>query len=257
MTQSGMMRAALAVFALGSAVMSGTGAAAAYEAGVVTDGAVVRGMVTLKGAPPEPKSFELRRYPDRVFCGGLSSGDGYRQLKEVLAGEQGGLKDVVIVVEGVQKGKPFATVDAQVEANVCQFLPFVTVVGDKRQLTVTNRDPVSHDIQGYTYDLSGVDIVLHRPSLKATGTTDTLHLVKGRKVFTMQCGMHPYMQNWGYAVDNPYYAVTSLDGEFSIGEVPPGTYRIKIWHPALGEQEREIVVEPKGVVQLDLSFEAK
>jgi hypothetical protein len=252
-----MMWASLTLWAIGSMGMSGTGAAAVYETGAVTDGAVVRGTVTLKGAAPEPKSFELRRYPDRVFCGALSTGDGYRQLKEVFAGEQGGIKDVVIVVEGVAKGKPFTGSDAQVEANVCQFLPFVTVINDKRQLTVINRDPVSHDIQGYTYDQSGVDIVLHRPSLKATGTTETVNLVKGRKVFTMQCGVHPYMQNWGYAVDHPYYAVTGLDGGFSIGEVPPGTYRIKAWHPALGEQEREIVVEPNGTVQLDLSFEAK
>ena len=33
--------------------------------------------------------------------------------------------------------------NAQVEANVYQFLPFVTVVSDKRQLTVTNWDPMS------------------------------------------------------------------------------------------------------------------
>ena len=257
MKRSTITGTSLMALVMGGLALAGSEAAFAYEAGAVTDGAVVRGTVLLKGAAPEPKEFELRRYPDRVFCGALSNGDGYRLLKEVNVGAEGGLKDVVIVVEGVQKGKPFATVDAQVEANVCQFLPYVTVVGDKRQLTVTNRDPVSHDIQGYTYDLSGVDIVLHRPSLKATGTTDTLHLVKGRKVFTMQCGMHPYMQNWGYAIDSPYYAVTSLDGGFSIGEVPPGTYRIKAWHPTLGEQEREIVVERNGVVQLDLSFEAK
>lgn len=257
MTQSRVMWAALTILAIGSTVMSGTGVAVAYEAGVVTDGAVVRGMVTFKGTLPEPKEFELRRYPDRVFCGALSDGDGRRFLKEVNVGQGGGLRDVVVIVEGVQSGKPFIFTDAQIEANVCQFLPFVTVVSDKRQLTVTNRDPVSHDIQGYTYDQSGVDIVLHRPSLMATGTTDIVHLVKGRKVFTLQCGMHPYMQNWGYAIDNPYYAVTSLDGGFSIGDVPPGTYRIKAWHPALGEQEREIVVEPNGIVQLDLSFEAK
>lgn len=241
----------------GSMVCGGSGLVSAYEAGAVTDGAVVRGTVTLQGLVPEPKSFELRRYPDRVFCGALSNGDGYRMFKEVLAGEQGGLKDVVVMVEGIQQGKPFTTTEAQIEANVCQFLPYVTIVGDKQQLTVINRDPVSHDIQGYTYDQAGVDIVLHRSSLKATGTTETVHLVKGRKVFTMQCGMHPYMQNWGYAVDHPYYAITGVDGSFSIGEVPPGTYRIKAWHPALGELEREIVVEANGTVQFDLTFEAK
>jgi len=116
---------------------------------------------------------------------------------------------------------------------------------------------VSHDIQGYAYDQAGVDIVLHRPSLKATGTTDIVHLVKGRKVFTMQCGMHPYMQNWGYAIDNPYYAVTDSDGSFSIGALPPGTYRVKAWHPILGVQEREVTVEANGTTTLDVRFDAK
>ena len=229
----------------------------AYESRVVTEGAVVRGTVTFKGPVPAPKEFELRRYPDQVFCGALSDGAGHRLLKEVNVGVGGGLKDVVVVVEGVQSGKPFAFTDAKIEANVCQFLPFVTVVSDKRELTVTNRDPVSHDIQGYAYDQSGVDIVLHRPSLKATGTTDTVNLVKGRKVFTMQCGMHPYMQNWGYAIDNPYYAVTDHDGTFAIRDLPAGTYRIKAWHPVLGFQERDVTVQPNGTATLTFSFEDK
>ena len=231
--------------------------ASAYETVVVADGAVLRGTVTFQGTVPEPKEFELRRYPDQVFCGALSDGDGHRFLKEVNVGQGGGLKDVVVVVEGVQRGKPFTFTNAQVEANVCQFLPFVTVVSDKRQLSVTNRDPVSHDIQGYAYDQAGVDIVLHRPSLKSTGTTDIVHLVKGRKVFTMQCVMHPYMQNWGYAIDNPYYAVTDQDGAFSIGDLPPGTYRVKVWHPILGVQERELMVKPNDTATLDVQFDGK
>jgi len=229
----------------------------AYESKTVTEGAVLRGTVTFSGTVPAPKEFEMRRYPDQVFCGALSDGAGYRLLKEVNVGGSGGLKDVVVVVEGVQSGKPFTFTDAQVEANVCQFLPFVTVVSDKRELTVTNRDPVSHDIQGYAYDQAGVDIVLHRPSLKATGTTDVVNLVKGRKVFTMQCGMHPYMQNWGYAIDNPYYAVTNQEGAFVIGDLPAGTYRIKAWHPALGVQEQEVTVQPNGTAMLDFRFESK
>jgi hypothetical protein len=233
------------------------GSAHAYDTVVVTDGAVLRGTVTFQGTVPAPKEFELRRYPDRVFCGAISDGGGHRFLKEVNVGQGGGLKDVVVVVEGVQSGKPFTFTSAQVEANVCQFLPFVTVVSDKRQLTVTNRDPVSHDIQGYAYDQAGVDIVLHRPSLKATGTTDIVNLVKGRKVFTMQCGVHPYMQNWGYAIDNPYYAVTDSEGSFFIGDLLPGIYRVKAWHPILGVQEREVTVEANGTTTLDVRFDAK
>ncbi len=231
--------------------------AEAYESGPVTNGATVQGKVTFSGTVPDPKVFELRRYYDREYCAALSDGKGHRLLKEVNVGPEGGLKDVVVVIEGIEKGKPFAFTDAEVEASLCQFLPFVTVVSDKRKVTVFNRDPVSHDIQGYAYDQSGVDIVLHRPALHVSGTTDVVQLVKGRKVFTMQCGMHPYMQNWGYAIDNPYYAVTNLNGSFGISDLPAGTYRIKAWHPILGAQERELTVKPNETVSLDLSFGAK
>src|SRR6188472_4278996 len=119
--------------------------AGAYESAAVVDGGVVRGKVTFKGTIPEPKEFELRRYADEVFCGALSDGKGLRLLKEVNVGANGELRDVVVVVEGIRRGKPFTFTDAKMEANICQFLPFVTVVSDKRQVTVINRDPVAHD----------------------------------------------------------------------------------------------------------------
>ncbi len=231
--------------------------AGAYESGTVQDGATVRGKVAFTGNVPAPKAFELRRYYDREYCAALSDGHGHRLLREVSVGSEGGLKDVVVVVEGIEKGKPFTFTDAEMEASLCQFLPFVTVVSDKRRVTVVNRDPVSHDIQGYAYDHAGVDIILHRPALKSSGTTDVVQLVKGRSVFTMQCGMHPYMQNWGYAIDNPYYAVTDSTGSFVIGDLPAGTYNIKAWHPILGTQARKITVNPNEAVLLDLSFEGK
>jgi hypothetical protein len=45
--------------------------------------------------------------------------------------------------------------------------------------------------------------------------------------------VHPYMQSWGYAIDNPYYAVTDFTGSFVIGDLPAGTYHVKAWHPNL------------------------
>jgi len=228
--------------------------AGAYETMPVMNGGAVQGKVMFKGTPPPPKVFELWRFPDKTFCGGISE-KGRRLLREVIVGQDGGLNDVVVVIEGIQKGKPFTFSSAQMDANVCQFTPFVSVVSDKRQLTVTNRDPVAHDLQGYAYDLSGVDIVLHRPSLNNQGTTDIVNLTKGRKIFTMQCGRHPYMQSWGYAIDNPYYAVTGVEGTFTIGQLPPGKYKVKAWHPILGSQERDITVTANGTATLDFTFE--
>ncbi len=232
-----------------------TNLSAAYESVPVPNGGTVQGKVMFKGTPPPPKVFELWRFPDKDFCGAISAQKGKRLFHEVIAGQAGGLKDVVVIIEGVQKGKPFNFTSAHMEANVCQFLPYVSVVSDKRQITIANRDPVAHDLQGYAYDLSGVDIVLHRPSLNMQGTTDVVNLTKGRKIFTMQCGRHPYMQSWGYAIDNPYYAVTNLEGTFTIPQLPPGKYKVKAWHPILGSQEREVTVTSNGMATLEFTFE--
>jgi hypothetical protein len=54
----------------------------------------------------------------------------------------------------------------------------------------------------------------------------------------------------------PYYAVTDATGSFSIEDLPPGTYRLKAWHPILGTKEQELTVAPNETISLDLSFEA-
>lgn len=229
----------------------------AYEVGPVEDGAIVHGTVTVTGTVPAPKEFELRRHPDHEYCSKVSNGRGYRRLRAVTFRPDGALKDVVVTVEGVERGKPFPFTDAEVEAKLCQFLPFVTVIGDTRQVTVFNRDPVPHDIQGIASDQAGGDdLIFYRPSVEASGVTDLVRLAKGHHAFTMHCSLHPYMQNWGYVVDNPYYAVTDADGSFSIEDLPAGTYRLTAWHPILGTHKQELTVSPNETVSLNLLFTA-
>jgi hypothetical protein len=232
-------------------------AVSAYEETSVTNGGTVTGTVTFVGDVPPSNAFELWRYPDRVYCGALSDGSGYRHLRPVSVGSQGGLKDVVVTIEGIEKGKPFSLQETHLEANMCQFVPFVSVVRDQHPLIVKNLDSVSHDLQFYEREHEHIFIMFHRPALTKSGTSDTIRFTGNRRSVTMQCGMHPYMQGHGLAVGNPYYAVTSLEGTFSISDLPPDTYRIKAWHPTLGEQERTVTVAEKGTTAAEFSFGAR
>jgi hypothetical protein len=86
---------------------------------------------------------------------------------------------------------------------------------------------------------------------------ETIHMTKGRKIFVMQCGFHAYMESWGLAVDNPYYQLTDVEGNFSLSDVPPGEYMLMAWHPGVGTTlERKITVPAKGTVQADFLFES-
>ncbi len=240
-----------------SACVSAPAMAWAYEETTVSNGGTVTGTVQFVGELPAPASFELRRYPDRAYCGALSDGSGYRLLREVSVGSQQGLKDVIVTIEGVEKGKAFELKETNLEANICQFVPFVSVVRENHPLTVKNLDQVAHDLQIYEREREHIFIMFHRPALTMAGTSDTIRFTGNRRGVTMQCGMHPYMQGHGLAVENPYYAVTGMEGTFAINDLPAGTYRIKAWHPILGEKEQEVTVAENGTSSLAFSFEGR
>ncbi len=229
----------------------------AYDPIPVVNGGAVKGMVHFAGDLPEPSAFKLHRYPDQGYCGALSDGSGYRLLREVLVGPQGGLKDVIVTIEGVKSGKPFDLEETKLEANICQFVPYVSVMRNEHPLTVKNLDSVAHDLQVYERDWEHIFIMFHRPALTNGGTQDLVRFTGDRRGVIMQCGMHPYMQGHGLAVDNPYYAVTGSEGMFDIRDLPPGTYRIKAWHPTLGEQEREFTVVAGESSSVEFTFKAK
>ena len=236
---------------------SGAITAWAYEAMTVSNGGAVIGTVQLSGDPPPPTGFELRRYPDRAYCGALSDGSGYRFLREVAVGPDLGLKDVIVTIQGIEKGKPFEFEETKLETNICQFVPFVSVMRDQHPLTVKNLDSVSHDLQIYEREWEHIFIMFHRPALTKMGTSDLIRFTGNRRGVIMQCGMHPYMQGHGLAVDNPYYAITGLEGTFTIPDLPAGTYRIKAWHPILGEQEQQVTVAANSTASSEFRFKAK
>jgi len=240
-----------------SVIVSGSITAGAYEVMPVSNGGTVTGTVQFAGEPPPPTGFELRRYPDREYCGALSDGSGFLFLREVAVGPDQGLKDVIVTIQGIDKGKPFEFEETHLETNICQFVPFVSVMRDQHPITVKNLDSVSHDLQVYEREWEHIFIMFHRPALTKGGTSDVIRFTGNRRGVIMQCGMHPYMQGHGLAVENPYYALTGLEGTFAIKDLPSGTYRIKAWHPILGEQVQEVTVAANGTAASDFQFKAK
>ncbi len=47
---------------------------------------------------------------------------------------------------------------------------------------------------------------------------------------TLTCDTHVHMRGYLLALDHPHFALTDGDGGFRIGDVPPGRYRVTVWH---------------------------
>jgi hypothetical protein len=54
------------------------------------------------------------------------------------------------------------------------------------------------------------------------------------------------MSSMLFVGDTPYCALTKDDGSFRIQGLPPGTYKVKLWHEVLGRAEAEVVVKEDG-----------
>jgi hypothetical protein len=249
--------------------------ASAYEAVDVANGGSITGTVTLTGSVPLPKGFNLVTFPDPEYCGRISNGSGWRLLYDFVVDRNGGLKDAVVMLEGVEAGKAFDVSVPLVEARDCRFLPFMTVVRHGHAIEVVNMDPVMHDIQAYeTSSHLGARVLFNSPlpmnflhrrgDLHATHNHEPsksllgpIYLSKGRRIFFMQCGFHAYMESWALAIDNPYYALTDSSGRFTITGVPPGAYKLIAWHPQVGVmEERPVIVGPNGTLTENFSLAA-
>ena len=263
-----------------AACLSG-GAAWAYEETMVADGGTVLGTVKLEGQVPKPKGYNLTTLPDQIYCGRISDGQGWRLLQPFNVGPAGEFRDVVVYLEGIEKGKSFTSTftSPRIEARDCRFVPFTTIVREKEDVVVVNMDPVMHDIQAYESSQLGARVLFNVPlpmnpqhprDLKDRSDAAMYHkhlagepmkqlvgMSKGRRVFVMQCGFHAYMESWGLAMENPYYATTDKDGHFEISDIPPSTYKMVVWHPYIGgAREQLISIPPKGQTAVDVNIPA-
>jgi hypothetical protein len=273
-----MNRFIIATVALGAMLFTGT--VSAYDEITVTDGGTVTGQVTMTGKVPKPKGYNLTTLPDPLYCGRISDGRGWRILQPFNIGPAGEFREVVVYLEGIDKGKPFDEKGVpQIEAKDCLFMPFTTVVRDDQSVTVVNMDPVMHDIQAYETSGLGARVLFNVPlpmnpqhprnfkdrsdagmyhkHMAGAPMKQLVNLSKDRRIFVMQCGFHAYMESWGVAVTNPYFAKTDEQGRFTLPDVPPGAYKLIVWHPYIRKRiEQAVTVGPKGTAEANVAIPA-
>jgi hypothetical protein len=63
------------------------------------------------------------------------------------------------------------------------------------------------------------------------------------------------MKGWWFVAKTPYAVLSNENGEFSITDIPPGTYTLKIWHEKLGEREQSVVVKANESTEINVGLE--
>ena len=225
-----------------------------YKIMSVDNGGSIKGRVSLTGKVPSPRFFPLIASPNLEYCNRISDGKGHRILFDFTVSESRGLKDTVVKLIGVPKGKPFLSKIQKMVMNRCHTPKYVIGARNGETLLLENTDPIRHEIVAYEFTDGGVNQRSHRPVDANTSQTRDIFVKSKTKNFLIKCNLHPFLQSRGIIVENPYYAITDEEGNFSIKDVPPGTYEVVAWHPFISNQIRAITIEPENQSTLNFEF---
>lgn len=129
------------------------------------------------------------------------------------------------------------------------FIPHVVIVLKGTTVDFLNSDPVAHNV--YWPSLSGNKAKAHNmtilsPNQKKSYEFDDVGVAE------LLCNLHPEMIGYVVVVPTPYYAVTDKDGSFTIKDVPPGTYTLKVWSED-GKPTTQTVTVDSGTATVEIT----
>lgn len=216
--------------------------AGGYTAGPVENGGAVSGSVKFQGAPPPPEKIEVSKDP--AICG------KEKVVETVQVGPGGGLKDTVVWLEGITKGKEWGpTADGAVDQKECHYTPYIQIVRAGGSLDIINSDQILHNIHAYDKN-EGTLFNLAQPM---AGMKTPKKLEKSGPVH-LKCDVHSWMSAWVFVAAHPYYAISSADGAFSLDGVPAGSYKLHAWHSKFGEKTADVTVSAGGTATAEFSM---
>jgi plastocyanin len=110
-----------------------------------------------------------------------------------------------------------------------RFTPHLLAVPVGSAIDFPNDDPIFHNAFS-NYDGQIFDIGLYPPGTSRTITFRRPGIVR---VF---CNIHSTMSAVIVVLDTPYYTSTNRDGTYRIENVPPGSYRLHLFHERADEE---------------------
>ena len=227
----------------------------AYQEMEVANGGTIQGRVILSGEMPYPRIYHLILFPNIDMCAEIDTDDEMnRVLEDFKVSPDGGLKDVVVTIKHVDAGKPFNKEPINITAENCKFLPDVNVIRQGESFNIDNIDAVMHNSQVYQKERG--KILLNIPIPAEEVSDGKITFKRKYKIMQMICGMHEFMQTWGYRVQNPYYAQTKIDGNFKIDNIPPGEYKVTAWHYLIKRQSQKVKIAAGETFDLNFEFDA-
>ena len=197
----------------------------------------ITGVVTTRSRAARP----IRVTFDQKVCGAEVPDPS------IAVSAAGGLANAVVTLTGVKAKAPSREVS--VVNDKCTFVPRVQVVAPNGTVKTSSRDPILHTTVVQQMDGRQLfNVALPMPGIEINKP------LAGPGIMRVGCSTHQWMRGWIVSTDEQS-AVTAADGSFTLADVPPGTYQLRVWHEALKVTTRSVTVTAGKTAEV--TFEAR
>jgi hypothetical protein len=233
-----------------------------------SSGGRIQGTVRLSGTPPSDAFEPVSQ--DQQVCGPQVP------VTRLALGRGNGVQHAFVYLEDAPASQPLRAQEVvPVEQARCEYVPHAIQIPAGTKLDIANADPILHNVHAQQMTDMGLRTIFNiAQPMQGQRTVVDLPLSRpGIVALTCEAG-HPWMTAYLLVADHPYTAVTGEDGSFLLDGVPPGTYRIRMWHEGVTltrviaslqryeyeppyEITREVVVPEAGDVEVNFEFEVR
>ena len=203
----------------------------------------IKGNVRYSGAPVQKKKVPVTI--DQYVCG------KEKEAEDLLISATNGIQNVVVSLQNPPPAKREPQVSAvNMDQKQCAFVPRVVVVPVGGTVEFLNSDRLLHNVK--TAGKENPPFNRAQPHARSISFT-----FKKPEILRIDCDLHSWMRGWVVVAEHPFYAVTNEQGEFSLDNVPPGKYKLQVWHETLGTVTQELVVSDKGPTTVTVAMTKK
>ncbi|MGB7929660.1 MAG: carboxypeptidase regulatory-like domain-containing protein [Terriglobales bacterium] len=221
------------------------------KANAAADGKIT-GTVKLDGAAPHMRGIDMSKDP---FCDKAHAGNPAHS-ENVVVSNGGGLENVVLYISEGLSASALGAKPTQIpvfDQKNCMYTPHVLAMDVGQEFKVETSDATAHNIHPEPNPLTG-NIPWNQS--QPPGAQPVTKSWKAPEMIHVKCNIHPWMSGWFAVVKGPY-ATTDGNGNYTIQNVPPGSYTVTAWQETLGTQTQKVTVAAGAAAKADFTFKAK
>ncbi|MBF0591633.1 MAG: methylamine utilization protein [Nitrospirae bacterium] len=189
-----------------------------------------------------------------------SPGIGYcYDLVSEIKDAEGALLENAVITATPLSGefkKPDKNLTVEIDQIDKTFVDFVTPIMVGTTLVFPNSDKIRHQVYSFS-EAKKFEIPLYPPGQgRATPVT-----FDKPGVVVLGCNIHDWMKAYVYVVETPFFAKTGKNGKATIKDIPPGQYKIEVWHPYIKKSsatvKQPVNIGKEGDMKVDFVIDVK